>query len=69
MGRAAITLREALPVWFKVACLSFGGPAGQIAVMQRLLVDEGAKPHRADTLACLPPQIFAHSSRNSFPQG
>ena len=40
MGRAAITLREALPVWFKVACLSFGGPAGQIAVMQRLLVDE-----------------------------
>ena len=34
------TLREALPVWLKVAALSFGGPAGQIAVMQRLLVDE-----------------------------
>jgi chromate transporter len=37
---AAISLREALPVWVKVAALSFGGPAGQIAVMQRLLVDE-----------------------------
>ena len=34
------SLREALPVWLKVAALSFGGPAGQIAVMQRLLVDE-----------------------------
>ncbi|HYO45889.1 MAG TPA: chromate efflux transporter [Gemmatimonadota bacterium] len=34
------SLREALPVWIKVAALSFGGPAGQIAVMQRLLVDE-----------------------------
>jgi chromate transporter len=27
-------------VWLRVAALSFGGPAGQIAVMQRLLVDE-----------------------------
>ena len=34
------TLRKALPTWLKVAALSFGGPAGQIAVMQRLLVDE-----------------------------
>jgi chromate transport protein ChrA len=31
---------EALRVWVKVALLSFGGPAGQIAVMHRLLVDE-----------------------------
>ena len=37
---ASPTLRQALPTWIKVACLSFGGPAGQIAVMQRLLVDE-----------------------------
>ncbi|HET6361316.1 MAG TPA: chromate efflux transporter [Gemmatimonadota bacterium] len=37
---ATPTLRQALPTWIKVACLSFGGPAGQIAVMQRLLVDE-----------------------------
>ncbi len=27
-------------VWLKIGCLSFGGPAGQIALMQRLLVDE-----------------------------
>jgi chromate transporter len=26
--------------WAKIAALSFGGPAGQIAVMQRILVDE-----------------------------
>ena len=34
------TLREALPVWARIAALSFGGPAGQIAVMQRILVDD-----------------------------
>ena len=33
-------LREALAVWLKVAFLSFGGPAAQIGVMQRLIVDE-----------------------------
>ena len=31
---------EALKVWFKVGCLSFGGPAGQIALMHRIIVDE-----------------------------
>jgi len=31
---------EAFWVWCKVACLSFGGPAGQIAVMHRILVEE-----------------------------
>ncbi|GBU19345.1 MULTISPECIES: chromate transporter [Methylobacterium] len=35
-----VTLREALPVWLKIAALSFGGPAGQIAVMHRVLVEE-----------------------------
>ncbi|MCJ2122923.1 chromate efflux transporter [Methylobacterium sp. J-077] len=34
------TLRQAVPVWLRVAALSFGGPAGQIAVMHRLLVEE-----------------------------
>jgi len=34
------TFREALQVWVKVALLSFGGPAGQIAVMHRLVVEE-----------------------------
>ena len=27
-------------VWLRIAALSFGGPAGQIAVMHRILVDE-----------------------------
>ncbi len=36
----AVPLREAAKVWAKVAALSFGGPAGQIAVMHRILVEE-----------------------------
>jgi chromate transporter len=31
---------DALPVWARIALMSFGGPAGQIAVMHRELVDE-----------------------------
>ncbi len=34
------SLSEAAAVWFKVAMLSFGGPAAQIGVMQRLIVEE-----------------------------
>ena len=34
------TLREASNVWARIALLSFGGPAGQIAVMHRVLVEE-----------------------------
>lgn len=34
------TLREAFPVWLRIGLLSFGGPAGQIALMHRLLVEE-----------------------------
>jgi chromate transporter len=33
-------LQAAFRVWLRVALLSFGGPAGQIAVMHRILVDE-----------------------------
>jgi chromate transporter len=35
-----ISFTEALAVWIRVAILSFGGPAGQIAVMHRILVEE-----------------------------
>ncbi|KLK94188.1 chromate transporter [Microvirga vignae] len=35
-----VSLGEALRVWLRVAALSFGGPAGQIAVMHRILVEE-----------------------------
>jgi chromate transporter len=34
------SLRQAVPVWGRIAALSFGGPAGQIAVMHRILVEE-----------------------------
>lgn len=34
------TLAEATLVWARIAALSFGGPAGQIAVMHRVLVEE-----------------------------
>jgi chromate transporter len=35
-----VPLGEAFRVWSRVALLSFGGPAGQIAVMHRILVEE-----------------------------
>jgi chromate transporter len=38
--RHGVSLNEAFRVWLKVALLSFGGPAAQIAVMHRILVDE-----------------------------
>ncbi|MEB3736326.1 chromate transporter [Halopseudomonas pachastrellae] len=35
-----VPFREAVRVWLRIALLSFGGPAGQIAVMHRILVEE-----------------------------
>lgn len=35
-----VSFREAFWTWCRVAMLSFGGPAGQIAVMHRILVEE-----------------------------
>src|SRR6476661_6313304 len=35
-----VSFAEALRVWTRVAALSFGGPAGQIAVMHRIIVEE-----------------------------
>ena len=31
---------EAFTVWLKIGCINFGGPAGQIALMHRVIVDE-----------------------------
>jgi chromate transporter len=39
-GRDVVPLREATRAWFLISLQTFGGPAGQIAVMQRELVDE-----------------------------
>src|SRR6187402_819053 len=35
-----VSMGEAFAVWLRVALLSFGGPAGQIAVMHRIIVEE-----------------------------
>lgn len=35
-----VSLREAFFVWLRIGLISFGGPAGQIALMHRLLVQE-----------------------------
>lgn len=39
-GHHGVSFLDALRVWLRVAALSFGGPAGQIAVMHRIVVDE-----------------------------
>ena len=33
------TFTEALRYWFKLGCISFGGPAGQISIMHKELVE------------------------------
>src|SRR5258705_6963614 len=38
--RDVVPLRQATKAWFSISLQTFGGPAGQIAVMQRHLVDE-----------------------------
>jgi chromate transporter len=38
--RHLVPLSEAARAWFQISLQTFGGPAGQIAVMQRTLVDE-----------------------------
>ena len=40
MSDAHPSFAEATKLWFKIGCLGFGGPAGQIALMHRLVVDE-----------------------------
>ena len=38
--RDVVPFRQAVRAWFLISLQTFGGPAGQIAVMQRTLVDE-----------------------------
>ncbi len=40
MKEHGVPFGEAMKVWARVAALSFGGPAGQIAVMHRIVVEE-----------------------------
>jgi chromate transporter len=53
--RHGVSFREALLVWVRVAALSFGGPAGQIAVMHRILVEE--KTGSVKPVFCTPSTI------------
>src|SRR6476661_126403 len=34
------SFREAFLIWLKIGCINFGGPAGQIAMMHRMMVDD-----------------------------
>jgi chromate transporter len=36
----APSFAEMVRTWFKIGCINFGGPAGQIALMHRIVVDE-----------------------------
>ncbi|MEJ7743353.1 MAG: chromate efflux transporter [Nocardioidaceae bacterium] len=47
-----VPFRTAVRTWFAISLQTFGGPAGQIAVMQRVLVDE---------LRWIGPQRFLHA--------
>jgi len=38
--RDVVPFRTAIRAWFQISLRTFGGPAGQIAVMHRELVDE-----------------------------
>jgi chromate transporter len=39
-GAPAPTFGEFFRIWLKIGCINFGGPAGQIAMMHRIVVDE-----------------------------
>ena len=39
-GTSKPSFGEAFKTWLKIGCISFGGPAGQIAMMHRIVVDE-----------------------------
>lgn len=40
MATGAVTFRSAFMVWLRIGLINFGGPAGQIALMHKMLVKE-----------------------------
>jgi chromate transporter len=40
LGQKSVGFREALRFWVKLGFINFGGPAGQIAIMQGEIVDK-----------------------------
>jgi chromate transporter len=49
----AVSFFDALKVWFRIGCLSFGGPAGQIALMHREIVEQRSWLTEKDYLSAL----------------
>jgi len=48
-----VSFSDALKVWGRIGCLSFGGPAGQIALMHREIVEERGWLSEKDFLTAL----------------
>ena len=48
-----VQFAEAVKVWARIGCLSFGGPAGQIALMHREIVEERGWLSERDYLSAL----------------
>src|SRR6201989_2559460 len=40
VGAQTSSFGEFFKIWLKIGCINFGGPAGQIAMMHRIVVDE-----------------------------
>lgn len=59
-----IPLADAIRVWAKIAALSFGGPAGQIALMHRLLVEEKRLPRASSYWSCFSGTRFCSAGRS-----
>ena len=59
MPAHGVSFGEAFKVWLRVALLSFGGPAGQTAIMHRIVVEEkmdfrARSPHAPNYCHLLP---------------
>ena len=50
---AGVSFAQALKVWARIGCLSFGGPAGQIALMHKVVVEERGWLSEKEYLAAL----------------
>ena len=49
LAPVTVSFKEALKFWAKLGFISFGGPAGQIAIMHREVVNaavDGSPPNR-----------------------
>src|SRR6476646_11555170 len=40
VGAQTSSFGEFFKIWLKIGCINFGGPAGQIAMLHRIVVDE-----------------------------